>query len=557
MEFLEYLLPDQDQLSLESYELNPADRQLTLHVSSTQVIANCPVCHSPTHRVHSHYQRTLKDLPCVDFCLTIFLSVCKFFCTNKACERRIFTERLPKVTAPWARKTVRLAKHFSDIGIALGGAAAAHLCNQIGYEGSRNTLLRSIFKVPLPSSPTPKILGVDDFAFRRGETYGTILVDLERHQPIDLLADREAKTLEDWLKEHPGIEIISRDRSKSYRLGARNGAPNALQVADRFHLLQNLEEVLEDVFSEHTKALKEVELTLIKAKIGDSEALEVASKAKSSVPPKPRHSQSRERRLAQYEQVHSLREQGYQIADIAHHVGIHQRTVYRFLAASTFPEYKSYRRQTTTRSSLDPYKPYLLQQWNQGHHQTKQLCHEIQLQGYQGSYSTVIRYTRQLRQLIPTRPPRESLNDLPGRGPVPISGVEVPKNLTVKRAAWLVMRKINKLTKEEEETLEQLGEHAQFSEAVTFAQSFLFIVRKRLPQHLDTWLERAKNSALKPFQRFAKGLRDDYDAVKAGMTLEVSNGPVEGQNNRLKMIKRQMFGRAGLELLTKRLILGS
>ncbi len=555
MEFLEYLLPDQSQLSLESYELNLADRQLTLHVCSNQVIACCPVCHSSTHRVHSHYQRTLQDLSCVDFCLTIFLSVCKFFCTNQDCERRIFTERLPNVVAPWARKTVRFTKHLSDIGIALGGAAAARLSNQIGYGGSRNALLRCIFKTPLPPRPTPKILGVDDFAFRRGEEYGTILVDLEKHQAIDLLPDREAKTLENWLKAHPGVEIISRDRSKSYRAGARDGAPNALQVADRFHLFQNLEEVLEDVFSNRTKAVKDVELTLIKAKVADSEAIIEASKTETPVTAKPRQSQSRERRLAQYEQVHSLRDQGYKIADIAHHVGIHTRTVYRFLAASTFPEYKSYRRQT--RSSLDSYKPYLVQQWNQGHHQTKKLFYEIQSQGYKGSYTTVARYTRQLRQSFPTRPPRESLNTLPGRGPVPISGVKIPKNLTVKRAAWLVMRKIDQLTKEEEETLEQLGEHAQLSEAVAFAQSFLFIVRKRLPQHLDAWLERAKNSALKPFQRFAKGLAEDYEAVKAGMTLEVSNGPVEGQNNRLKMIKRQMFGRAGLGLLTKRMILGS
>lgn len=557
MELLQQFLPCQDTLDLDRWELDSTNHQMIFYVSSTQVLACCPACHQTAHRVHSRYERTLRDLPCVDFCLTILLQVCKFFCLNKTCKRRIFTERLPQVALPWARKTVRFAEHLSSIGLALGGAAAARLSYQINYGGSRNTMLRTVFKLPLPPVTTPKILGVDDFALRRGHQYGTILVDLEKHQPLALLPDRKSDTLADWLREHPGIEIISRDRSKAYRLGAAQGAPDALQVADRFHLLQNLEEALENVFSSESQAIKTVEYTLVKAKLAEHQATEPMPSPEADPPVNrsARQSQNRARRLAKYEQVHALKKQGHRIKDIAHHLGMHLRTVYRFLAAPTFPEYKSHPR--GTRNGLDRYKPYLLEQWQNGRHNAKQLFTEIQQQGYKGSYSGVVRYLQPLRHSPPPRPSPNSLNKLPGRGPAPNAEVETQKPLTVRGTAWLVMRKVEHLTKEDEEILEQLSRQPELSKAIDLTQSFLFIVRKRLPQHLDLWLETAKKSALKPFESFAKGLLDDYEAVKAALTLEVSNGQVEGQNNRLKMVKRQMYGRAGLDLLNKRLVLTS
>lgn len=550
MKLLQHLLPGSSALRLKSWDCNTAQHQMVLTVCSTQVLAHCLLCGFPTHRIHSRYERTLKDLPLVKFSLTILLEVGKFFCLNKDCHRRIFTERLSDIVAPWARRTERYSEHLKAMGLALGGSAGARLSKQMGYGHSRNAILCLLSSLSLPEVTTPKILGVDDFALRRGHHYGTILVDLETHRPIALLPDRTAKTLDAWLKEHPGIEILSRDRSKTYKRGMSKGAPDAVQVADRFHLLQNLEETLEKAFKGETQALKSVEMAQLQA---DGIILPLPSAPQSSAPQSSRQlkkAQKRAQRLENYEQVHVLRKQGYQVKDIAYHLGMGERTVYTYLSHPTFPEWQPSIRPRG--SQLDPYKPYLLEQWNQGRHLSKALFEEIQQQGYEGTYATVTRYTKQLRQLS-----REALNNLPGRGPAPALKKFDQKPLSARRAAWLILKKEETLDSKEESLLERLCTQPELAEAISLAQGFMALVRQRLPETLDGWLEKAQNSTVQAFQSFAKGLIEDYDAVKAGVTLEVSNGPVEGQNNRLKMLKRQMFGRAGLDLLAKRFILTS
>ena len=549
MELLHCLLPSLQLLHLDSYDLIPGEHHLTLNLTSTQTRVLCPICGQPSHRVHSRYSRTLADLPCVSFSLTLIVHVCKFFCVNPACPRRIFTERFPAVAAPWARKTQRLVEHLQAIALASGGQAGARLCFYLGLRCCGSTLLNLLRRLPLPQIKTPKILGVDDFALRRGQHYGTILVDLETHQPIALLPDRTAETLEAWLKAHPGVEILSRDRSKAYKRGMSDGAPEAIQVADRFHLLQNLEETLEKAFHGKAQAIKSVEASQLQAAGIDLPDLPR---------PKSSHEQQREakrtQRLENYHQVYALRKEGHTIKDIAHHLGMGKRTVYTYLSHESFPEWQPSSRQYS--SGLDPYKSYLIEQWQQGKRHAKRLFEEIRSAGFTGSYAMVARYLQPLRQSDPPmRPAPESLNDLPGRGPAPKVKSANQKPLSARRVAWLILQRPETLEDEQEQLLEKLAAQPELSEPISLAQGFLELVRQRLPEQLDDWLKKAMNSSIKAFQTFAKGLMDDYDAVKAGVTLEVSNGQVEGQNNRLKMLKRQMFGRAGLDLLAKRFIL--
>src|SRR6266436_8246564 len=209
-------------------------------------------------RIHSDYGRTLADLPWAQYRVSLQLRVRKWLCHKRSCPRRIFTERLPTVAAPWARRTLRLAQRLLALGVALGGKAGVRLGHAWDVRVSRNTLLRRLRCQPEPEAPTPRVLGVDDWALRKGHTYGTILVDLERRQPVALLPDRTAAPVAQWLRDHPGVEVIARDRASAYAEGAKQGAPQATQVADRFHLLQNLREALEAVLTTHAQALNAV-----------------------------------------------------------------------------------------------------------------------------------------------------------------------------------------------------------------------------------------------------------------------------------------------------------
>jgi transposase len=319
---------------------------------------------------------------------------------------------------------------LTAIGLALGGAAGTRLSRRLGHRISLNPLLQLVARQSLPTITTPKTLGVDDFAFRKGQRYGTILVDLNQHRPIALLNDREANTLAEWLQQHPGVQVLSRDRSKSYKQGMTQGAPEAIQVADRFHLLKNLAEVLERFLATQSAALKAVDLAHYRA---IDKTLVVPPKSPTAQ--QQRAQQRRARRLANYEQVHKLRQQGYQVLDIAHHLGMGERTVFTYLSSPKFPEWQPYPHRRQAQSLLTPYKPYLLKQWNLGQRQTKWLFEQIRQQGYVGSYMTVTRYTHQLRQLQ-----RQQLSTLEGRGPAPAIIDSKQPPLTARRATWLVLK---------------------------------------------------------------------------------------------------------------------
>src|SRR6266446_6235072 len=254
--FLTRFLPDVTTLALEAWHVDDAATQLTLHVTSTPACVPCPLCHVRTSRVHSRYTRTLADLPWGAYVVRVQLRVRKFFCDHPACPRQIFTERLPTVAAPWARRTLRLAQHLSALGLALGGQAGARLAARFQWRTDPDTLLRLVRVAPTPAVSTLQVLGVDEWAWRRGQRYGTILVNLEDHRVIDLLPERSAESVAAWLAQHPTVRVVCRDRSALYAEGIRRGAPQAVQVVDRFHLVKNLREAVEAFLHSQRPALQ-------------------------------------------------------------------------------------------------------------------------------------------------------------------------------------------------------------------------------------------------------------------------------------------------------------
>ena len=522
------LLPGKALFQLENCQLDEVTHQITLIASSTKAIAQCPLCQQLTHRVHSRYERKLTDLPWADYRISLQLRVQKFFCINAQCKRRIFTERLGGVTAPWARKTKRLAEKLTAIGLSLGGNAGVYLSKKLGFVVSRNTLLQMVRRIPFPPVITPVTLGVDDFAFRKHHTYGTILVDLEQSRPIALLKDRESETLSAWLQAHPGVKMVSRDRSKAYEKGIRQGAPQAIQVADRFHLLQNLSQTLEQVFSTHALALKEVEKQVFNT---DTKVLkEVVSAhnqtliAETNVcPVVPRYPQNtslkrkvqselaQHRRRTIHEQVWSLRSQGLSGQAIAAELGVSKTTVFNYLRSSTFNE----RRQRSDQglSLLNPYHDYLLSRWNSGYYNTQKLFEEIVMAGYTGSYATVVRFTRYLKSLPGFEPAKGSTKKA-----FPKVSSSSQRPLTPSRVTALVLRRPELTEPNEREAIAQLQTaHSDLKSAIELAQQFASLVRQRLPEQLDTWLDKAKNSSVSLLHSFAVGLESDYNAVKAGV----------------------------------------
>ena len=543
-------MPDPTSVRLETWSFEPAPPTITLILTSRPRPTSCPLCGRRAERTHSRYERTLADLPWGEHRVAIRLKVRRLFCDNTGCKRHVFTERLPGVAAPWARRTTRLADRLTAVSLALGGSAGARLGRKFGLAACRNTLLNMIRQAPMPAVVTPSVLGVDDWALRKRDTYGTVLVDLERHRPMSLLPGREADTLAAWLREHPGVEVVSRDRSGAFSKGARHGAPGAVQVADRFHLLQNLAEALELVFSTHATDLHAAEQTRRDAVLAEHGTVPIAT-SEPQAKAKLLAAERRARRLARHGQVWALYRQGWSGEKIAPHLGISRSTVYRYLRSEVFPERKG--RPDAGHSRLDAWRDVVLEHWNGDRRNSRKMFQDLQRRGYRGSYPTLARYLRRLR----------AVDTVVAAGGLPATvrptlDAAPRQVLTPRTAAWTVLRRVEKRSMESQALLADVrGRSPVLNEAVELAEAFTVLVRGREAAQLDPWLQQAEHSAVPPLQRFAKRLRTDYDAVRAALSLGWSNGQTEGQINRLKTIKRQMYGRAGLDLLERRFLLAA
>jgi transposase len=494
-----------------------------VHAETSSAAARCPDCSTVSRRVHSRYERRLLDAPVGGRETVLHLRVRRFFCTLAGCVRRIFAEQIDGVTVRNGRFSV-LARHgMETVALALGGRAGARLAGRLGHCVDRMTLLRLIRALPEPPVPALTVLGVDDFAWRRGHTYGTVLVDMASRRVIDVLDDRSADSLAAWLDEHPGVEVICRDRAGCYAEGAARGAPAAVQVADRWHLLHNLSDAVNKAVGHHRRCLQP--------------PLEPPTPADPTPAAEPVLDGLRQRRTrTRHADVHALREQGFGVYTIARRLGLDPKTVRRYADAAT-PEDLLGPTGTARDSILDVFKPYLHQRLAEGVVGTNQLLAEIRNRGYKGAERTLRRW------LISVR----------GRNtPAPVPPAPPPtRDIT----GW-IMRPIDKLTDDQQAELARLcGLCPDLATIRDLARGFTDLVRTRGGDHLTTWVEHAEQGTVAEIRSFATGLRKDWDAVKAGLTLAWSSGAVEGAVNRIKMLKRQMYGRANPDLLRRRVLL--
>jgi transposase len=545
-------LPDASTLRLEACHIDDVTTQITLCVTSRQVCVPCPLCTRVTSRVHSRYARTLADLPWASYRVRLQLRVRKFFCPHPTCPRQIFTERVPTVAAPWARRTLRLAPSLLAVGVALGGRAGSRLAARLHRPTPPASLLRVVHQAPLPQTPPLKVVGVDEWAWRRGHRYGTILVNLETHRVVDLLPERSADAVARWLAQHPGITAVSRDRSGLYAHGITQGAPHAVQVVDRFHLVSNLREALEAYFFTHPAALKQAAAHTAHPSTQRREAMPVTAMSRGR-PHRPQHGGTRQERqrqrrhavrLARYAAMCRLHKAGATVTAIARRLHCSRTTVYAQLRRGAPPAPKT-RTVQPAEYVLAPYIPYLMQRWREGDANGQQLWREIQAQGYQHSARTVRHFLTSLRRA-------GTAGRLPAVAPSPYT---CPQGPSARAVSFVVVSRPEKRSRLAQCYLEHLCQvEAKMAQLYELAVAFLTMVRERRGQDLEAWRTLVAQSGIAPLARFAEGLQEDLAAIQAGLTLPWSNGPVEGQINRLKLLKRQGYGRADVALLRQRVV---
>ena len=500
-------------------------KQVVIQAAVKAQEVSCSVCGWLARRVHSSYRRRLVDPPVSGRQATIELTVRRFFCDNTGCGRKTSVEQVHGLTTRFGRRTITAQRLMTAVAFALGGRAGARLLDWLAIPAGRMTLVRAIRAAPDPAPTTPRVLGVDDFALRRGHVYGTVLVDMHSRRPVDVLPDRTADTLAAWLSAHPGVEVICRDRSGAYAEGARSGAPDAIQVADRWHLWSNLGDAVETVVIAHRADLVEpdpAETPQPHQPIPDQAAPSAESQLAT---------RTRER----YAAVQDLLRQGISRGRIARQLHLDAHTVRRFANGTCVDDLLV---NTGRRDSIiDAYRPYLHRRWNEGCTDAAVLHHEIRQMGFTGTDQTVRRYVRPFRTTITAPPARAA----------------TPKTRHVAR--WIMTDPAN-LDPDDQIQLDAISERSPaILSLIGHVRGFATMMRKLTGiRDLPQWIESVQASALDGLRSFANGIQRDLAAVTAGLSLPYSSGLVEGHVNRIKTIKRQMYGRANFDLLRRRIL---
>ena len=498
--------------------------------------------------MHGGYSRVMADGAAGGRPVLIVLQVRRFRCGNPGCTAVTFAEQAVGLSERYRRRSVPLLGMLAGFGLELAGRAAARLAGTLGIAVHPATVLRLIAAAAEPEvTAAPEVLGVDDFALAKGQVYGTVLVDMRTGDVIDLLPDREAASFEAWLKAHPGATVICRDRAGNYAEGARAGAPDAIQVADRWHLWHNLAEYAEKTVAAHRGCLKD------QPGGGDADGTSAPGTADTPGQEPPEQGEQaimpdgsldacgRERRLVRrtrerYAEIHQRLDAGESLSGISRATGLDRKTVQRFARAGSIGELLG--KATSRESKLDDFTPYLRQRWNNGVTDAAALHAELREQGWAGSEQTVRRYVRPFRQALAAPDPAPA----------------VPKTRQITR--WLLTRR-DRLQADEQAQLEAIRARCPHIDALAgHVTAFAEMMTARTgSRDLEAWLAAVEADDQAGLRSFTIGIRHDMQAVINGLTLHWNSGRVEGTVNKIKMIKRQMYGRATFDLLRKRVIL--
>jgi transposase len=525
---------------LEITEVEEKEQKLIIHARGAKKQAKCPECQHSSSRRHSNYTRTIKDLPISLKLVEIHLAIQRFRCANTNCSQRTFAEQHLAVVPRRVRRTDRLSENITEIGIALGGQAGARLAGKLRMPVSGSTILRLLRQIVLPSFATPRVIGIDDWAFRKGRKYGTLIVDHERGKPIDLLPARDCETVMTWLENHPTIEVVTRDRSGEYREAVTQALPDAIQIADRWHLLKNLGQAVQRHITRRYKVLSQVV------------AYSISGQTDPNIKTKQRrydrgpagdmiHEARTEKREALFAAVKARRAEGAYITNIAKEFNLSRPTVIKWTNYDTLPP--DARGRFKNKCLIDDYIPYLQKRIIAGCHNQTQLWREICKLGFTGKRPLV---TRWIRQNYKTN--GQALEILPREYP----DVIIP---SYRELSWLLIRHTEELEEDEKQVVAALIQDDKVAELRQLAHQFMKMIRQGTSCQWQSWLESSCESTVQELRNFALGLKKDSSAIYEAIRQPWSNGATEGHVNRLKFLKRQMYGRANFDLLRLRVLL--
>ena len=481
-------------------------------MESIQHGSRCPACRHISCRIHSRYWRTLKDTPLHSMPVSLHVRARKFFCHQSDCHQRIFTERRPEWWNAYDRKTLRLAAFFRQLAFSLSAEAASCISSKYGAPLSGDAFLYLIRKEQLPAIAEPRVIGLDDWALKRGMRYGTIICDLERKRPIELLESRKEKVVSNWLKKHPSIRVSSRDGSTEYAKALSTGAPKAIQVTDRWHLFHNLNKRIDQ---------------FLKRKF----PLGISWKESTTTESSPKSydkilTESEEKKWQLIQQVQHQYRKGVRIADLCRTFSLNRKTVSRYVSMERPPQIQ--RKRT---HSADPYYSLIVSLVKQDVSR-KRIFEVLQEKGYQKSFSTLKDYLHKLQKHQGNNKQSQTIHKVPRQKLHSYLWSKLPDGQE-KHAIDLLLK-----------------ENVELRELQLLLDQFQQIMRiQREPDALAAWIERTEKTGIKELNQFGHYLRSDWQAVQNAIVYQWSNGLVEGHVNRIKVIKRQMYGRANFDLL--------
>lgn len=467
----------------------------------------CPGCRAGTGRVHGYHERTVADVPVDGRRVVVTVRLRRLRCPVLGCRVQTFREQVPGTLERYQRRTARMAGQLAAVARELAGRASARLLPGLGIGASRDTALRALVRIPLPPLQVPRVLGIDDFALRRGLVYATVLIDAGTGRRVDVVPGRTADVVEKWLRDHPGVEVVCRDGSGAYGEAVRRALPGAVQVSDRWHLWHGLGEAVRKEVAAHCACWAK------------GAPLQEGKRADTT--------------LERWQQVHDLRGKGAGLLECARRLGLSLNTVKRYDRASEpgrlqrVPKYRP--------TLVDPYRDYLRKRRaEEPGVPVRQLLREIRERGYQGSSNLLVRYINQGR--------------LDGSQP----------HLSPRRAARLLLTRPDRLAGGQQETASRVETACpEMTALATLIRDFAALLAPDPGNttRLQEWITSARAADLPHVHAFTRGLDLDIQAATAALTLPFHNGRTEGVNTRTKMIKRQMYGRAGFTLLRHRILL--